>query len=282
MPAAKAHKKCRSYDVCQDLRKLLKKSKVSRAEISFNCEKTDPWPCHHMYSNARLLYNSISPENSAASLDFLATLFTSPDKLIGQRFTQEANEAPFHCPDLDIDIYQPCEVKSCSFHTKNPWTLNCILFYRLRQGREVLSLNELAFLLDRDVGSLRTALNKTVRHLSSAALKETIAREAPDERSPIVLKDGLCVSCHRPVEDAPKPTTKSGYSYCSKFCVDSKPPAAVRLEQELELPIRRILSLCIDRFSSVRNMCNALGIGPTVFISWCRKNEVPIPDSKLR
>ncbi len=281
MPPKKAHRSCPSYAVCKDIRKILKKVGTASTEVETLCEPDDEWPCRFLLQNASTLYRSVAPGTSTDILNFVSLLFARPQQMIGTGFQQHLKRNPFHCPELDIDMFQPCEVTSCAFNTDNGWTLNCILFYRLHQGKEVLSLNELSFLLKKDVGSLRASLNKAFRSLSEAALKETISRDHTDELIDRVHPENVCVVCETRVDSKRKMTVRAGFAYCSKECADDKPPQIIRLEQNFLMPIESILELCVVRFSTVKYMCSALGVGSAVFIGWCAQYNVDVPSVKL-
>jgi len=250
-------------------------------EIAASCIASDVWPCLTMLHNVRLLYDNITPATTKEVLEFITPLFAQREQLVSNRFNHRSTEPPFHCPELGIDMYQPCLVSSCAFHTEDPWSLNCILFYRLRHERDALNLNELSFLLDREVGALRSLLNRTFRQLSQGALKETIAMDSGNELVVRVHPENVCVVCEHKIESRRKMIVKSGFTYCSKGCSRYKPPQIIRLEQELELPIERVLDLCVQRWANVKSMCAALGIGPSVFTDWCTRYCVEIPRSKL-
>jgi len=281
MSAKKARCDCPSYVVCQDLRNLLKKFHVAKEDIADLCIESDTWPCSTMAHNVRLLYNSITPATTKEVLEFITPLFAQREQLISNRFNHRSTEPPFHCPELDIDMYQPCLASSCAFHTADPWSLNCILFYRLRHERDTLNLNELSFLLDKDVGMLRSLLNRTFKQLSHGALKETIAMDGSSEIVTRVHPENVCVVCEHKVESRHKMVVKSGFTYCGKKCARYKPPQVIRLEQELESPIESVLLLCVERWANVKSMCAALGIGPSVFVDWCKRYSVEIPRTKM-
>ena len=245
------------------------------------CEADDSWPCRYLVQNAQSLYDAVSPDNSADVLEFVSLLFARPEQMLSPRFEQSAQRSPFRCPELDIDMYQPCEVTSCAFYTDNSWTMNCILFYRLQQGKEVLSLNELSFLLGRDVGSLRANLNKAFRSLGEAALKETISREHTEELMDRVYPENVCAVCEKRMDSVRAMTVRAQFYYCSPECADLKPPQILRLEQNFLLPFNRLLEICVARFSTVKHMCSALGVGPAVFMDWCAQFDVEIPPAKL-
>jgi hypothetical protein len=280
MPPKKAHRNCPSYGICVDLRKLLKKT-GGQASVEKLCEAEDEWPCRFLLKNVQTLYGAVSPENAGDVLEFVSELFARPEQMVSTQFQRNAQRSPFHCPELDIDMYQPCAVSSCTFYTDNAWTMNCILFYRLHQGKEVLSLNELSFLLGKDVGGLRASLNKAFRSLGEAALKETISRDHTNELMDRVYPENVCAVCETRMDSARAMVTRAQFHYCSDACADEKPPQILRLEQNFLLPIERIIELCVVRFSTVKHMCSALGASATTFIEWCGKYDVDLPPAKL-
>lgn len=271
---------CSSYEVCKKLKSLLIELNVAEDDVADSCGDSITWPCDSLLHNAQQLYDHVSTSNAAQVLEFIIPLFSIREQLISKHFNPHSTELPFNCPEMGIDIYQPCLVTSCAFHTSDPWALNCILFYRLRHEHDTLNLNELSFLLDKDVGYLRSTLNKTFRQLSQGALKETIAREGANELTVRVHSDTVCAVCEHKLEGRRRAIVKSGFVYCSRECVRCKPPQVIKLEQELLLPIERILDLCVQQFSSVKNMCAALGVGPSIFLRWCDHYSVEIPSSK--
>jgi len=282
MSENKSSQQCPSYLACNDLRELLHLVGTPGDSIDWDCPIGAGWPCKSMVDNARCLYTEISPQNAEQVLRYISTLFVTPEKMVSWDFEKLSRTAPFKCPELGIDIHQPCKVSSCTFYTDNHWTRNCILLYRLKQERDVLSLNELAFLLDRDVGSLRSQLNKSVRFLGQAALKETINRDHHDSRVEFSKSTSSCNACGKKIGVKRHAVKKSGFIYCGRDCVKIKPPAVLRVEYTFSVPIETLLEICAQRFSSVRNMCGALGIGQPIFWDWCDRYDVEIPDAKLR
>ena len=210
MSSKRMHRGCPSYAVCKDLQALLKRVGVPKLSIEYSCDPESQWPCKFLSSNVHTLYAAVDPENAVGVLEFVSSLFARTDQMLSSGLKRNLKRGPFHCPELDIDIFQPCRVGSCSFHTDNDWTLNCILFYRLHQGKEILSLNELSFLLGSDVGALRSNLNKAFRFLSEAALKETITREHTEELMDRVHPPNVCAVCERRVD-------VKGHHYTSGF-----------------------------------------------------------------
>ncbi len=281
MPTNKSSQQCPSYLACNDLRELLHLVGAPKENVDWNCPIGASWPCQGMVENARLLYSEISPQNSEQALHYISTLFATPEKMVSWNFEKLSKIPPFRCPELGIDIYQPCKVSSCTFHTDNHWTRNCILFYRLKQDRDVLNINELAFLLNRDVGSLRTQLNKAFRFLGQAALQETIERDYLDQQVELPKRSLFCGACGKKVGTGRKAVRKSGFVYCNRDCAQERPPAVLKVERIFAVPLEELLEICLHRFSSVRNMCAALGISQPIFWEWCQKYSVEVPESKF-
>jgi hypothetical protein len=283
MSAVELRSDCISHEVCRDLHDLLIKFRLPEASVGCECPTSSDvvWPCESMMKNVRQLYDSISPANAEEVLEFIAQLFSDKAQLMSELFRQYMDKTPFHCPEIGIDVYQPCLASSCVFHTKNPWDLNCILFYRLRHERDVLSLNELAFLLGHNVGSLRSNLNRVFKRLSRIALKETIMIENLGDLVIRVQTEKVCVVCEHQIDKPHRVVVRGGFSYCGSVCSSYKPPNVIQVEQEFMLPIEILLDLCVARFSNIKNMCSALGVGSALFIEWCAKYNVVIPGSKL-
>lgn len=269
---------CRSSNTCARLTTMLLEAQVPEEDILDVCD-AEAWPCPSMYCNSLLLFNSISTENYYDVLEFVSGLFTDKRALLSAEFDPYAHTlpAPFHCPELDIDMYQSCAVTSCVFFTKHPWTKNCILHYRLRHERDTLSLNELSFLLGREVGALRADLNKALKGLSHGALKELIVSENVDDMVTRIDADRVCVVCEKRIPERTRVINKSALIYCSKECYRYKPPNVVRVEKEFSLPIKKVLELCVERFANIRNMCSAVGVGHAVFLDMCVRYDVSLP-----
>lgn len=139
----------------------------------------------------------------------------------------------------------------------------------------------MAFLLNRDIGSLRTSLNKAFRFLGQAALKETIERDYMDLTVEFPSKkDSACGACGKKVGTGRNSIRKSGFVYCNRVCAKARPPAVLRVERTFSVPLEDLLEICINKFSSIRNMCSALGISQPVFWEWCEKYSVEVPESR--
>jgi hypothetical protein len=268
-PACKAHKSC------QQLRVLLTEAGLEEPEIK-SCPTPKIWPCDEMVTNARALFQLVSPGMASQVVRFISTLFPDPSAVFNQDVRRLMNESPFHCPDIDIDIYQPCGVNSCSFHTANRWTRNCVLYYRVRHERDSLSVNELSFLLGQDVPTIRNELTRTLKSLSQGALKETIVQEGVQDQVTHLEVDTLCCVCEKPIVAKSRRVVRAGLVYCSRVCHQKKPPVVVGIERTFGLPIARLLELCVDKFGSIKNMSGALGIGQNMFLDLCRRYDISV------
>jgi hypothetical protein len=267
---------CRAHKSCQQLRSLLLETGLEEAEVRA-CPKIKVWPCSEMAGNARLLFQQATPPLAGKIVRFISTLFPNPTAVFNQDVRQLLNESPFHCPEINVDIYQPCGVTSCAFHVvERRWTRNCILYYRVRHEKDSLSVNELAILLQQDVPVVRNELTRTLKSLSQGALKETIVQEGVQDQVTHLEIDKLCCVCEKPILIKSKRVVRSGLVYCSQACHQKKPPVVVGIERTFGLPIARLLELCVTKFGSIKNMSGALGIGQNMFLDLCRRYAVQV------
>jgi len=269
---------CKSYQTCEELLELLRANGFGE-DASPLCDGTGEWPCTSMVENARILYTSVTPDNVKDTLIFVSKLFKDKSALHKKDMQELTKDAEFSCPEIGIDIYQPCSVTSCSFYTDNAWTNNCILCYRLRYGHEMLSLNDLSVLLKVDVVTLRTQLNKSLKSLSHGALKETIAQDGADEMITHLDVDRVCSVCEKTIPDEQVPLVKADFTYCGDDCYRYKPPVVLRIERDFGLPISSVLTLCIKKFSNLKSMSSAVGVGQPVFLNLCSRYSVDVPSS---
>ena len=271
---------CPSKIVCSDLAQLLYEFDVGD-DVHICSGVETAWPCADAIHNVKLLYESVTTANSQRVIDFISPLFASSSQLMNPHFAAGQSRDAFFCPELQIDIYAPCSVDSCVFYTQDPWVKNCILYYRIRHDRDVLNLNELAFLLRRDVGKLRTSLSHAFRTLSRAALKEMILRDCRPEMVTRLHNPRVCAVCEKSIDADDRVVRRGNLIYCKRACYEEKPPQIIALEQDFGLSVRRILELCTERFSNVKNMGAALGIGSRVFIALCSRHGLAVPSHKL-
>ena len=239
----------------------------------------DDRPCRRAFDDVRAVIRDLNVDN-------VTTVTQSIRKICGgvlpvEQTRQARNfifrEEPFYCPEIDVEVRQPCRVRSCAYWTDNSWTRNCIWFYRLSWHRESLENKELTFLLDCPPASLvkrtHAIVTKMRRHAlknAAAVVRDTIvdsAEEPPEEES---TEDSIyCVGCGAVIDPDAQSYRKQGYIYCSAECVELKPPVEIRIEEELRLPIERVLKICIDSFASKRPMCHALNITSRQLIQIC-------------
>jgi len=274
---------CQAYPICSELVQLLENHGYSD-QLTPLCDgagSSKAWPCDGMVSNARLLYSVVSPENFKEVLRFVSRLFTDKSSLYNKDMQELTKDAEFSCPELGVDIHQPCSVTTCAFYTDNSWTKNCILCYRLRYRHENLSLNDLSVLLKRDAVSLRTQINKTIKGLSHGALKETIIQDGADQLITHLDVDRVCGVCEKSIPIDKYPLIKGGFCYCSDLCYKYKPPVVLKIERDFGLPIPNVLQLCIKKFSNLKSMANAIGVGQPVFTNLCQKYNIDIPSCIL-
>jgi len=271
---------CPAHQECVKLAELLKSLAVVYDSVDAHtstCLDRTAWPCEVMLKNARSLYLSVDRSNYETVFQYLVGLFSDKTMLLDYYVGDSLDKFSFTCPDIGIEIRQPCAVASCAFFSTNSWFKNCILYYRLRHERDVLSVNELSFLLNRDSTSVRSSISKTIQLLGGHALKDFITHESisgASRRLPAVAR--VCSVCETSIPEGDRGVVRGGFCYCSVGCVGVKPPTALKLEREFSLPINKILSICVSKFSSVKAMCSALSIGQSVFLSLCSRYDVAV------
>lgn len=231
------------------------------------------WPCSNLLNNAREIFHALTPEFPEPVQDLLQELSQGQLPISSSR--ELLKEDPFPCPELGIDIYQPCVVRSCEFHIDHAWTRNCIIYYRVYKETTRLSIEELELLLKRNRTEISRILKSTMRKLRHAALKETINQEAENT---IVRLDppNVCTVCESAVDKPYQRTNK--YVYCGTQCYLFKPPFIVDLEKEFNLPIGRLLKVCANTFRSSKAVSHALGITPSKLNHLCHRYSVPLPE----
>jgi hypothetical protein len=221
-----------------------------------------------LLDNVNTLFGSVDP-SSADSVDKLVTvLLESNPELIFDPAVDQVPERPFRCPELpgNIDIYLPCKISSCRFHTNNPWTRNCMLIYMDKHERRTMTNHELAFLLSIPPNDVRSRLLAALSKLRQGALHETMSQDRSEAVTPLPVEN-VCIVCEMKTEDLY--VEKEGYSWCSEECWELKPYIAVNLEQQFTMPIDQILQTCIQHFGSTQLMANALGISTPMFEGLC-------------
>lgn len=231
------------------------------------------WPCPNLLDNAREIFHALTPDHPEPVLDLLQEM--SKGKLPISSSRELLKEDPFPCPELRVDVYQPCITRSCEFHIDHSWARNCIVYYRVYKETTKLTIEELELLLKRGRVEISKILKSTMKKLRNAALKETISQESEDT---IVRLDppDICVVCESTIEKPFRRTTK--YVYCGDQCYLFKPPFIIDLEKEFSLPITRLLRVCVNTFRSPKAIAQALGITPSKLTILCNRYSIPLPE----
>ena len=230
------------------------------------------WPCPNLLDNVREVYHALSPHQSEPIEELLSALV---DKKLPISSPKDVlKEEPFPCPELQVEVYQPCRVRSCVYNVDHPWTRNCIFYYRTYKETTKLTIEELGLLLRRNKAEVSKILKTTMRKLRQAALKETIQQESEDT---IVRIDppNICVVCESEVETPIKRTML--YVYCSDACFLYKPPFVINLEKEFNLPIVRLLKVCSSTFRSHKAIAHALSVTPAKLTSLYQRYNIDLP-----
>lgn len=260
------------------LRKVLPKNRLpskcaSKSQIG--C------PCPSFFDHTLALYDVASGDCSGPILELIQSMFGSTPA-VGPDFSfKTVRHSKFYCPELRILMYQPCEVDTCQYHTEdNAWTGNCILRFLTKQGVQELGYDDLAYLTGIPQSELKTRFSSIKRELRNGALKEAITKDDSFRLFDRIYTNQLCPVCEKRV--VPKERVVSrGYHYCSQICADYKPPVILRLEHEFCIDILDLLRLCIDLFSSTKEMSTALGISKAAFETLCASKGIDVPQNKL-
>lgn len=241
---------CRYRPACTELRRLLRIGGVHKSAV-LGCPSTLALapPCDSFVANARSLYYSLPGEHAPEVLTFFNQVLGKKEPLLLPEFSASRRN-DFHCPELQITMYQPCRIKHCPFLTPNPLQGNCIMNYLTKQECSSLSYKELSILLKEQTGSIRSQVNTGMRKLSIGALRDQILqRRETGLFHRISGTTTTCTVCEKRI-DPGTGLTKSRRYYCSQTCCDYKPPQVLALEDEYGLPIDRLLKLCSASFSS--------------------------------
>ena len=231
------------------------------------------WPCPNLLDNSREIFNSLTPEHPEPVMDLLQEM--SDGKLPISSNQEVLKEEPFRCPELGVDIYQPCKVRTCTFNVEHSWTRNCLIYYRVYKERTKLTIEELELLLKRPRAEISKILKSTMKKLRNAALKETISQDSEDTIVRLEPPD-ICVVCESAVEKPFRRTIR--YVYCGDQCYLYKPPFIIDLEKEFNLPIVRLLNVCVNTFRSPKAIAQALSLTPSKLTVLCKRYGVLLPE----
>jgi hypothetical protein len=277
--------KCSFFGPCRTVAQQLLDLGIPKSGIGM-CGGSTAWPCRFLIDNVKMLFGAVDP-SSAESIDELVTVLLENDSdLVFDPAVDQVPERPFRCPELpgNIDIYVPCKISSCRFHTNNPWTHNCMLIYMdknciIRTNKDTykrrpMTNHELAFLLGIPTNEIRSRLLSALSKLRQGALHETMAKDRSEALTPLSIEN-VCIVCEIQIEEELY-VEKEGYSWCSEDCWNLKPYVAVNLEQRFTMPIRQILQTCIQKFGTPPLMANALGISTPMFEGLCKTNDLSL------
>lgn len=266
--------KCALLGTCRSVAQQLLDTGTPKSGIGM-CGRSTTWPCRYLISNVNALFGSVNPSSAESIAELVTVLLEDNTELLFDPAVDQVPERPFHCPELpgNVDIYIPCKVSSCQFHTCNPWTRNCMLIYMDKHERRTMTNHELAFLLSLPSNDVRSRLLVALSKLRQGALHETMSQDRSDGLTPLPV-DNVCIVCEMTTEDVH--VEKEGYSWCSEECWKGKPYAAVKLEQQFAMPIEQVLRTCVQHFGSTQLMANALGISTPMFEGLCKTFNISL------
>jgi hypothetical protein len=251
---------CMLKGFCTVLAKQLHEVGVDDTAVSTTYQ--DSFPCDAVLENSRLLFQHVDPSNAAAVSRFIQRLFpgtpveptdTTADFLLHQQ--------PFRCTELDIEVYQPCSVKSCAFWTANAWTRNCILDYRITfandhakdHTRGQLEPKDLAFLLGLGLPNAKQKVNDAIAAARYWALKNRLSTAAAAESA------GL-------VETQPENPENP-----------QDPPESAEEEiihRRFGIGATRVLAIAVQSFATVKSAAQAVDVPPDVFLTLCMHHGI--------
>lgn len=252
---------CKLSRVCGEIKRTLRRCGADH-DIDDTC--TGDGFCSAAINNARKLYHYVNTDTAKYVTKSIQKIFGGEFPIDRSTTVLDLafNKPPFKCPELDINVRQPCSVSSCAFWTAREWTRNCIIYYMVDQNREGLDLKDLTILLGEETNSVRKRWNAAIA-LSSHRGMELKAEQAKKETEDPPLDQqesdaNVCAACGQ--EAGEDSFIRSGFTYCSDECFTARPPVELQLEQEFKLPIKRILQVCHSTFYARRPMRHALGV----------------------
>jgi len=230
-----------------------------------------------MISNIKLLYYNLPSEHSKEVLEFVQLLF-KPEPVLNITFDPAASKKnEFYCPELNVLMSQPCAIEACPFYTANDWVGNCIINYVTKQEKTVLGYNELTFLLNENTASVRAQLGTLIKKLRSGALKDRIIKNQETGLFYRLRDKGICPVCETSIVDRSKAVSKKRVVYCSSLCATYKPPFVLALEDEFNLSIEKILTLCKAHFTSLSIIASLLRTTQATVKHLYKKYLLPLP-----
>lgn len=245
---------CASIEFCSDLKRVL--SNVGAADdIDDTCSDTNV--CEAVIHNCRVLVDRTDPDTFDVVLEFLQKLHGGKLPLDSGQVASNLilREPPFRCPELDIDIHQPCRVGSCAFHTDYVWSRNCILAYLVDHKRDELDVKELTFLTGHTTAEVKQIQKMAMQHLREIVLRDRVKDE---DRVDQQFTDDTCCYCSEILKETYRDV--DGLLYCSQACYKLKPPIDFELERNFGLPVDRILEISVQCFAALKPVTHALGV----------------------
>jgi len=255
--------RCEFTDICTSVSKLVEKLSKRNDTIQ-TCTKSGP--CFELLSRLQYIGEAISPASVETVLEYIGAYLPDP----GVYSLEDVK--PFKCTEIDLDIYVPCTVSSCMFHTMNRWTGNCIIRYIYSQNKQDLDVNEIRFLLGITQAQFRRITNSAITKLQKLALRKAASDAAADT---VKIYDTGCSVCGN-TGNIYKLT--DGFVYCSQSCFKHKRPSELRLESEFGIPTKKLLEIAITSFHGKRKLNNALGLNSAELRALLEKHNITPPD----
>lgn len=244
---------CLLKGFCTVLAKQLHDIGVEATAISSECQ--DAFPCEAVLENSRLLFQHVDQGNAAVISAFVRQLF--PDTPVTPTDTTAdflLHQQPFYCQELDIQIYQPCSVKSCAFWTANSWTRNCILDYRVNHVKDLLDVKDLAFLMGLGLPGARQKVNDAIAAARYWALKNRLSAVADAEAAGIAEPEEIVVS--------------------TELSAESVLEEAIHVR--FGIGAARVLRIAAQAFASVKSAAQAIDIPPDRFLTLCMQHGIVV------
>ncbi len=263
---------CKLKRTCSRLKTLLRRLAVDDEVVAQTCDGTRP--CHSAFDNAMLVTQHLNIDNANLVSDFLKHQHGGRLPIDNTNGSAQHifEQRPFACPELGVEIRQPCCVESCAYWTNHRWTRNCILYYLVDQGRMGLDSKELSFLLHQTIPELRKHTNMVLAEMRRWALFNKTAQVDEEQPPDVVALEDCCVVCAAELQKGT--VLKDGFQYCSRTCLDKRPPVDLRIEQEFKLPVQRVVQICTSSFASKRPMCHALNCTTKQLDELCSRHDV--------
>jgi hypothetical protein len=262
--------KCRIRHRCRTISRLLRRLDPDAVSELQQCDAKAP--CQQAVDTALMVHHHINPENAELVGAAIQKIFDG--KLPIDQTTNSLvvlQKPPFMCPEIGLEIRQPCSVQSCSFWTDKSWTRNCILYYMHERDRDSLDLKEMTILLGDATGSIRKRLNDLVVQVRRNAMMLKTQQAAQDMVEP---ENSACATCG--VEISGTPVLHGDVLYCSETCAPVRSSVELQLEADFHLPAARVLAICMSNFFGLRHICHALNITTKQFQRLCADHEIDI------